>query len=87
MVRLNYYGEWDDTGNGVDNIDAELLVDAEVAYSFDNGLELVGGVSNLFDTFNERNPNAGSLGQLYPESGPFGLNGGQWYLKARYSFN
>jgi len=87
LVRLNYYGEWDDTGNGVDNISPELLVDVEVGYDFENGLELIGGVNNLFDTFNDENPGAGGLGQLYPESGPFGLNGGQWYLKARYSFN
>lgn len=87
LVRLNYYGEWDDTGNGVDNISPEVLVDIEGSYSFDNGLELVGGVANLFDTFNDRNPGAGDLGQLFPESGPFGLNGGQWYLKARFSFN
>ena len=87
LVRLNYYGEWDDTGNGVDNISPELLVDVEVGYDLENGLELIGGVNNLFDTFNDENPGAGDLGQLYPESGPFGLNGGQWYLKARYSFN
>ncbi len=87
LVRLNYYGEWDDTGNGVDDISAETLVDIEVGYSMDNGLELIGGVNNLFDTFNDENPGAGDLGQRFPESGPFGLNGGQWYLKARYSFN
>ncbi len=87
LLRVNYYGEWDDTGNGVDNIDPEVLVDIEAAYSFDNGLELVGGVSNLFDTQNEENPGQGDLGQLFPESGPFGINGGQYYLKARYSFN
>ena len=87
LVRLNYYGEWDDTTNGVDNIDPELLVDIEGSYSFDNGLEIVAGVSNLFDTFNQENPFAGDLGQQFPENGPFGLNGGQWYLKARYSFN
>lgn len=87
LVRLNYYGEWDDTGNGVDDIGDELLVDIEGAYGFDNGLEIVAGVNNLFDAFNDENPSAGSLGQQFPESGPFGINGGQWYLKARFSFN
>lgn len=86
LVRLNYYGEWDDTGNGVNDISAEILVDVEASYTMDNGLEIIGGVNNLFDTYNDENPFAGSLGQLYPESGPFGLNGGMWYLKARYSF-
>ena len=87
LVRLNYYGEWDDTGNGVNDVSAETLVDVEVAYLMDNGLEIIGGVNNLFDTYNDENPSAGSLGQLYPEAGPFGLNGGMWYLKARYSFD
>ncbi|MEM7219074.1 MAG: TonB-dependent receptor [Pseudomonadota bacterium] len=87
LLRLNYFGEWDDTGNGFDDIGSEWLVDVEVGYDFENGLELIGGVNNLFDTFNDRNPAAGSFGQLYPESGPFGFQGGQYYLKARYSFN
>lgn len=87
LVRLSYYGEWDDTGNGVDNIGAEVLVDVEVAYAMENGIEVIGGVNNLFDTYNDTNPFAGSLGQQYPEAGPFGLNGGQWYLKVRYAFD
>ena len=87
LVRFSYYGEWDDTGNGVEDVDAEIIVDVEGAYSFDNGIEVIAGVSNLFDTYNEENPFAGGLGQRYPEAGPFGLNGGQWYLKARYSFD
>jgi len=85
-VRLSYFGDWDDTTNGVDNISAEWLVDAEVGYSVTNELDIVAGVNNLFDTFNDTNPLAGQLGQQFPESGPFGFNGGQWYLKARYSF-
>jgi len=86
LVRLSYFGEWDDTGNGVQDVSAEVLVDVEASYTMNNGLELIGGVSNLFDTYNDENPSAGGSGQLYPESGPFGMNGGQWYVKARYSF-
>ena len=86
MVRVNYYGQWDDTGNGVTGVSNELLVDVELAYELVNGLELIGGVSNLFDTYNDKNPSALSVGQLYPESGPFAMNGGQWYVKAKYSF-
>ena len=86
LIRLNYYGEWDDTGNGVDDVSSEVLVDVEGSYTMDNGLELIGGVSNLFDTYNDENPFEGSLGQQYPESGPFGMNGGQFYLKVKYSF-
>ena len=85
-VRLSYFGEWDDTINGVDDISSEWLVDAEVGYNITNEFDIVAGVNNLFDNFNDRNPGAGDLGQSFPESGPFGFNGGQWYLKARYSF-
>ena len=48
LVRINYYGSWQDTGNGF-RVDDEVLVDVEGAYTFDSGLELIGGVSNLFD--------------------------------------
>ena len=87
LVRVSYYGEWDDTGNGVNDVSPEFLVDVEAAYSFDNGIEVIGGVHNLFDTYNDENPGSGGLGQLYPEAGPFGMNGGQWYVKAKYSFD
>jgi len=86
LLRVNYYGGWDDTGNGVDGVSAEFLIDAEIAYQVKEGLELVGGVDNLFSNYSDENPGAGGLGQLYPEAGPFGFNGGQYYVKARFRF-
>jgi len=86
LLRVNYYGGWDDTGNGVDDISSEFLVDAEIAYEFNEGLELVAGVDNIFSNYSDENPGAGGLGQLYPEAGPFGFNGGQYYVKARFRF-
>jgi iron complex outermembrane receptor protein len=86
MVRANYYGGWDDTGNGVDGIGAAVLFDAELAYQVNDQIEVVGGLANLFDTYPDKNPGAGDLGQLYSEASPFGFNGGQWYLRARMSF-
>jgi len=86
LLRLNYYGEWDDTGNGVPGIGAETLVDAQVAYQFNDSTEVVFGVENLFDAFPDENPFAGNLGQLYSEASPFGFNGGAWYLQARVTF-
>jgi len=84
--RANYYGGWDDTGNGVDGIDAAILIDVEAKYSYSENLDLVVGVNNLFDEYPEENPSAGSLGQLYSESSPFGFNGGMWYVQARYTY-
>ncbi len=86
LLRLNYYGEWDDTGNDVDGIGAEILVDAEVAYRFQDNFEVILGGANIFDTYPDENPFAGDLGQLYSEASPFGFNGGQWYLRARLTF-
>ncbi len=86
LFRVNYYGGWDDTGNGVNGIGAEWLFDAEIGYELFEGFQLVGGVDNLLSNHSDRNPFAGSLGQLYPEAGPFGFNGGQYYLRGRYQF-
>ena len=86
LVRANYFGGWDDTGNGVDDIDAEVLIDVEVVYSYNEYLDLVVGANNLFDTYPEENPSAGSLGQLYSEASPFGFNGGMYYVQARYTY-
>ena len=83
LLRANYYGGWDDTGNGVNGIGASVLVDAQVAYQYSDNLEFVVGVDNLFDTYPDENPSAGSLGQLYSEASPFGFNGGTWYVQAR----
>lgn len=86
LLRANYYGEWDDTGNGVPGIGAEILVDAEVAYMFRDNVEFIAGVDNIFNTYPDRNPFAGDFGQLYSESTPFGFQGGTWYLRARMTF-
>ena len=86
LLRASYYGEWDDTGNGVPGIDAEVLIDAQVAYQYSDNLELVIGADNLFDTYPQENPSAGGSGQLYSESSPFGFNGGTYYVQARYVY-
>ena len=86
MLRGNYYGGWDDTGNGVDGISAVFLIDAEVGYQVNDGIEVMFGLANMFDTYPDKNPGAGDLGQLYSEASPFGFNGGQWYLRARMTF-
>lgn len=86
LLRANYYGGWDDTGNGVNGIGAEVLIDAQVSYQVSESLNLTVGVDNLLDTYPQENPDAGGLGQLYSESSPFGFNGGTWYVQARYVY-
>lgn len=86
LLRANYFGGWDDTGNGVDGISPEILIDAEVAAEVKEGIEIAVGANNLFDNYPDENPFAGSLGQLYPEAAPTGFNGGQYYAKVRINF-
>ena len=86
LLRGNYYGGWDDTGNGVDGIGAVFLIDAELAYQVNEKIEVIGGIANMFDTYPDENPFAGDIGQLYSEASPFGFNGGTWYVRARMTF-
>ncbi|MEL7102867.1 MAG: hypothetical protein AAGL97_09965, partial [Pseudomonadota bacterium] len=60
--------------------------DAEFGYYLNDKIELIIGANNIFDNYPDENPNAASLGQLYPEAAPAGFNGGSYYLKARYTW-
>jgi iron complex outermembrane recepter protein len=84
-LRANYYGDWKSTATGAD-MDAAILVDAQIAYQVTDNLELVAGVENLFDEYPDNNPNPGGVGMTYPEDSPFGFNGGTWYVQGRYAF-
>jgi len=86
LLRANYYGGWDDVGNDVNGLGATVLVDAELAYQIRDNIEIIGGVSNLFDEYPDKNPFATDLGQLYSEASPFGFNGGAWYLRGKVTF-
>lgn len=85
LLRANYYGAWNDNPNGY-LPGAEFLFDAEIGVEVMDGLELIAGVQNLLDNYPDENPGQGGTGQLYPEASPFGFNGGQYYMKARYTF-
>ena len=86
LIRANYYGEWEDVGNGNGTQSAEILFDAELGVDVTDGLEFIVGANNIFDNYPDENPDAGVLGQLYPEASPFGFNGGSYYGKLRYTF-
>lgn len=85
MVRANYYGSWFDSGNGFD-VGSEILIDAEIGAEVMEGVELMIGANNIFDNYPDENPGQGGSGQLYPEASPIGFAGGQYYVKARYTF-
>ena len=90
LTRLRYYHDFleyqaDYVGWPIE-AGARLLVDAEVGYSFDNGIRITAGAQNLFDTYPTENPWARSSGAQYPDSSPYGFSGGFYYLKANYTF-
>ncbi len=85
LVRTNYYGPWFDNGNDF-AVGGEFVFDAEVGVNVYEGVELIVGAQNFLDNYPDENPGQGGTGQLYPESAPFGFNGGQYYVKARYTF-
>ena len=86
LLRANYFGEWTDTNNGVEDVGAELLIDAEVSADVGRGITLAVGGANIFDNNPDENPLQGQTGELFPQASPFGFNGGQYYAKVRIDF-
>jgi iron complex outermembrane receptor protein len=85
LVRANYFGEWDATGQTVLDNPAEFLVDVDIAYEVREGLEIVAGANNIFDVTPPIEPGA-CCGNIYLPDGPYGFNGAEYYLKARLAF-
>ena len=86
LVRVHYYGSWYDTRNEF-QVGSEILIDAELGYQIAYGLELIVGAANLLDNYPDLNDRREfSSGDKYPGASPFGFAGGQYYVKARYTF-
>lgn len=90
LARVNYWGKFFEAhlDDGTLPIDAgdEITVDVEVGFTLWGGLELIAGAENVFDETPTENPFAGVVGAKFPETSPFGFNGGFWYTKLKYSF-
>lgn len=77
---------------------AKFTTDADISYTFWNRLTLTLGANNIFNKYPDKiahtsfNPiyvltNSTADGQIYPRpGGPFGINGGLWYLRLRYKY-
>ena len=63
-----------------------FIIDAEVSLPLMENASLAIGVNNLLNTYPDENPGAGGLGALYPESTPFGFNGGFYYVRLSYDW-
>ena len=95
-VRFNRYGEWKTTGglfspgdaSDVSSYDAEILVDIEARFSFQDNFTLTIGGENVFDTAPdaEQDPVLQFLGVTRSLTSPFGFNGGFWYARISAAF-
>jgi len=98
LVRANYHSSYFEDYLGTDGIPidlgSELNFDAEITYSFLEGAEISVGAANIFDNTPDElsdiplgDSNVGGVvGGQFPSTAPFGFNGGQWYVRARYNF-
>ena len=98
-TRANYYGAWrveeDYPGQ---EFGAKVTADLDVTYAYNEHMALTLGASNLFNTYPDKIQNSASNpvyqvtgstadGQIYPRNGgPFGMNGGFWYVRARITY-
>lgn len=95
-TRLSYYGAFFedhlDTGviSGPDALPiygkSAWIVDAEVGYTWGNGIFLNLGAQNLFNHFPEENPWKDVVGAKYPSHTPYGFNGAVYYLRTGWKF-
>ena len=88
LVRGTYYdGFYDAELSDPDQrYGARFIVDAEIEVPLMENAAIAVGANNLFNTYPDENPGAAGLGALYPESTPFGFNGGFFYVRLSYDW-
>ena len=99
LVRANYHASFFEDHLGTNgfpiDLGSELNIDAEITYSFLEGAEISVGAANIFDNTPDELADipldgfssVGAVaGAQFPSTAPFGFNGGQWYVRARYNF-
>jgi iron complex outermembrane recepter protein len=98
-TRQNYYSSWSTQNDYPGQVfGAKFTSDLDASYTFADHYTLTIGANNLFNTKPDRikgttaNPIfalTGSTGdgQVYPRSGgPFGINGGFWYVRVKVKY-
>ncbi len=99
MLRVNYYGKFfechlDDTNNdappaipcGLPHFGgAQFPIDIELGYEVTEGVELIAGAQNVFDSTPDplAASTAGIVGSKFPPLSPAGYNGGFFYFRLR----
>lgn len=88
LARLSYYDGWYDNEDGRLYDGGDYIVDAELAYTYNDALTFVLGAQNVFDQYPDENPNAAAtVGNRYSQYSPYGFNGGLWYGRFSYRFD
>jgi iron complex outermembrane receptor protein len=78
-------------------IDTAFITDLEASYQIRQGLKVSVGANNIFNTYPTKDPAiyrqglyntnaAGYSSSVYPNSSPFGVNGGYYYGRVVWSF-
>lgn len=84
LARVSYYDDWYDSED-TEFYSGTSIVDAEVAYTWNERTTIVLGAMNLLDETPDENPNAAAgVGNKYSQFTPFGFNGGFWYLRVNW---
>ncbi len=88
LLRGTYYDGFYDSELSDPNqrYGSSFIVDAEVSVPLMENASLAIGTNNLFNTYPDENPNGGDLGARYPESAPYGFNGGFYYVRLSYNW-
>ncbi len=99
LLRANFHSDYFEDHLGTNGfpieLGSEVNFDAEITYSFMDGAEISVGAANILDNYPDELANiplggfssVGAVaGPAYPSTAPFGFNGGQWYVRARYAF-
>jgi len=101
LVRANYHSSFFEDHLGTNgfpiDLGAEINFDAEITYSIPafEGAEISVGAANILDNTPDELADipldgfssVGAVaGAQFPSTAPFGFNGGQWYVRARYNF-
>lgn len=88
LARVRYYGGFEeftlDDGSNYFDVDASTVLDVEVGYRFNDAVRLIAGAENILDEYPEERSNTSGL--IYPDTSPFGYNGGYYYLRAVWDF-
>ena len=88
LARVRHYGDYVeftlDSASNYFEVDASTVLDVEVGYQFNDAVRLIVGAENILDEYPEERSNTSGL--IWPDTSPFGFNGGYYYLRAVWDF-